>query len=98
MEFKGLKEARPQERPGTTIKKPSGSWAKFPHFFPFLSQYLYQCLLYRLALLAHWFTEQREIPEVLHKLNSGHRTGKGQFPFQSQRMFKLLNNCTHFTC
>lgn len=35
-QFKGTKEARPQERPGTTIK-PSGSWAKFPHFFLLLS-------------------------------------------------------------
>ena len=37
------------------------------------------------------------------KLSSGHRTGKGQFDFnpkegQCQRMFKLLYNCTHFTC
>ena len=37
------------------------------------------------------------------KLSSGHRTGKGQFTFQSQRkampkMFKLLHNCTHLTC
>ena len=37
------------------------------------------------------------------KLSSGHRTGKGQFDFnpkegQCQRMFKLLCNCTHFTC
>ena len=36
------------------------------------------------------------------KLNSGHRTGKGQFSFnpkerQCQRMFKLPHNCTHFT-
>ena len=30
--------------------------------------------------------------------NSGHRTGKGQFSFQSQRMLKLLHNYTHFTC
>ena len=29
------------------------------------------------------------------KLSSGHRTGKGQFSFQSQRMFKLPHNCTH---
>ena len=29
------------------------------------------------------------------KLSSGHRTGKGQFSFQSQRMCKLLHNCTH---
>ena len=38
------------------------------------------------------------------KLISGHRTGKGQFSFQSQRratpkrMFKLLHSCTRFTC
>ena len=37
------------------------------------------------------------------KLSSGHRTGKGQFSFQSQgrqcqRMLKLLQNCTHLTC
>ena len=36
------------------------------------------------------------------KLNSGHRTGKGQFSYnpkegQCQRMFKLLHNCAHFT-
>ena len=37
------------------------------------------------------------------KLSSGHRTGKVQFSFQSQRkamqrMLKLLYNCTHLTC
>ena len=37
------------------------------------------------------------------KLNSGHRTGKGQFSFQSQerqcqRMLKLSHNWTHLTC
>ena len=36
------------------------------------------------------------------KLSSGHRTGKGQFSFRSQRrqcqsMLKLLHNCTHLT-
>ena len=36
------------------------------------------------------------------KLSSGHRTGKGQFSFQSLRkampkMLKLPHNCTHFT-
>ena len=37
------------------------------------------------------------------KLSSGHRTGKGQFSFLSQRnsnakeMFKLPHNCTHLT-
>ena len=37
------------------------------------------------------------------KLRIGHRTGKCQCSFQTQRraiqrMFKLLYNCTHFTC
>ena len=32
------------------------------------------------------------------KLSRGHRTGKGQFSFHCQRMFKLLHNCAHFTC
>ena len=37
------------------------------------------------------------------KVSSGHRTGKGQFSFQSQRKamqrkFKLPDNCAHFTC
>ena len=37
------------------------------------------------------------------KLSSGHRTGKGQFSFQSQRKamprpLKLPHNCTHLTC
>ena len=42
--------------------------------------------------------------KVLHsKLRSGHRTRKDEFSFQSQRkvapkMFKLQNNCIHFTC
>ena len=31
------------------------------------------------------------------KLSSGHRTGKGQFSFQFQRMLKLPHNCTHLT-
>ena len=31
------------------------------------------------------------------KLNSGHRTGKGEFSFQSQRMLKLLHYFTHLT-
>ena len=36
-------------------------------------------------------------------LSSGHRTGKGQFSFQSQikvmpSVLKLLHNCTHLTC
>ena len=37
------------------------------------------------------------------KLSSGHRTGKGQFSFQSQRKampknVQLPHNCTHLTC
>ena len=32
------------------------------------------------------------------KCSSGHRPGKGQFSFHSQKMFKLLHNCTHLTC
>ena len=32
------------------------------------------------------------------KLSTGHRTGKGQFSFQAQRMFKLPHNYTHLTC
>ena len=40
---------------------------------------------------------------TFEKLSSGHRTGKGQFSFQSQkgqcqRMLKLLYNCAHFAC
>ena len=43
--------------------------------------------------------------KVLHSICQqicGHRNGKGQFSFQSQRkamprMFKLLHNCTHLT-
>ena len=31
------------------------------------------------------------------KLSSGHRTGKGQFSFQCQTMFKLQQNYTYFT-
>ena len=46
------------------------------------------------------------LPLICHKfgkLSSGHRTGKGQFSFQSQRramprMFELLHDCTHLTC
>ena len=41
-------------------------------------------------------------PSKFGKLISGHRTGKGQFAFQSQRkasqrMLKLPHNCTHLT-
>ena len=39
--------------------------------------------------------------QVLHsisgKLSSGHRTGRSQFSFQSQRMLNLLHSCTHLT-
>ena len=43
------------------------------------------------------------ICQHIGQLSSGHRTGKGQFSFQSQRkacqrMLKLLHNCTHLTC
>ena len=31
------------------------------------------------------------------KLSSGHKTGKGKFSFQCQRMLKLPHNCTHLT-
>ena len=31
------------------------------------------------------------------KLSSGHGTRKGQFSFQSPKMFKLPYNCAHFT-
>ena len=53
---------------------------------------------------------KNDAEKVLHsnasksgKVSSGYITGKGQFSFQSQRrqwqiMFKLLHNCTHFTC
>ena len=39
---------------------------------------------------------------IWKKLSSGHRTGKGQFSFQSQRkamqrMLTLPHNCTHLT-
>ena len=41
------------------------------------------------------------ICQQIGKLSSGHRTGKGQFSFQSQRqcqrILKLLHNCTHLT-
>ena len=38
------------------------------------------------------------ICQQIWKTSSGHRTGKGQFSFQSQRMLKLPHNCTHLTC
>ena len=43
------------------------------------------------------------ICQQIWKLKSGHRTGKGQFSFQSQiraiqRMFQSQHNCTHFAC
>ena len=40
--------------------------------------------------------------KFLVQLSSGHRPGKGQFSFQSQRqcqrMLELPHNCTHLTC
>ena len=44
----------------------------------------------------------QSICQQIWKCSSGHRTGKGQFSFQSQRkaipkMLKLLHNCTHLT-
>ena len=47
-----------------------------------------------------WGEKKDDAVKVLHstgKLSSGHRTGKGQFSFQCQRMLKLLPNCTHLT-
>ena len=45
------------------------------------------------------------ICQQIGKLSSGHRTGKGQFSFQSQRkamqcqiLFKLLHNYIHLIC
>ena len=43
------------------------------------------------------------ICQQIWKTHSGHRTGKGQFSFpsqrrQCQRMLKLPHNCTHLTC
>ena len=40
----------------------------------------------------------QSIASKLGKLSSGHRTGKGQFSFQSQRILKLLHNHAHLTC
>ena len=42
------------------------------------------------------------ICQQIWKFSSGHRTGKSQFLFQSQRramprIFKLLHDCAHFT-
>ena len=39
------------------------------------------------------------ICQQIWKLSSGHKTGKGQFLFQSPKkaMFKLPHNCTHLT-
>ena len=37
------------------------------------------------------------ICQQIWKPSSGHRTGKGQFSFQFQKMFKLPHNCTHLT-
>ena len=44
------------------------------------------------------------ICQQIWNISSGHRTGKGQFSFQSQRkampknLHKLPHNCTHLTC
>ena len=38
------------------------------------------------------------ICQKIWKTQSDHRTGKGQFTFQSQRMLKLSHNCSHLTC
>ena len=43
------------------------------------------------------------ICQQIGKLSNGHRTGKGQFSFQSQRgqcqrLFRLSHNFTHLTC
>ena len=38
------------------------------------------------------------ICQQIWKLSSGHRTGKGQFLFQCQRILRLPHNCTHLTC
>ena len=44
------------------------------------------------------------ICSIFGKLSSGHRTGKGQFSFQTQRkampknVQTRLHNCTHLTC
>ena len=40
----------------------------------------------------------QSICQQIRRLSSCHRTGKGQFTFQSQRMFKLPHNYTHLTC
>ena len=45
---------------------------------------------------------KEESEKTVLKLSSGHRTGKGKLSSQSQRkksqrMFKLLHNCTHLT-
>ena len=40
---------------------------------------------------------QTGLTDFTFTLSSGHRSGKVQFSFQSQRMLKLLHNCTHLT-
>ena len=55
--------------------------------------------LFQKMMLLKWCTQYAS---KFRKLNSGHRTGKGQFSFQSQRktmqrMFKLPFICAHFT-
>ena len=51
--------------------------------------------LFQKVMLLKWCTQYAS---KFGKLSSGHRTGKSQFSFQSQRMFKLSHSCTHLTC
>ena len=46
---------------------------------------------------------QNTVFQQIWKLSSGHRTGKGQFSFQSERKVmsknaQIWNNCPHITC
>ena len=59
--------------------------------------------LYKLLPCTMLFKCCIQYPSKFWKLSSGHRTGKGQFLFQSQRkamqrIFKIPHNYTHFTC
>ena len=63
--------------------------------------------LYKGVIISPWCCEMMlwkcctQYTSKFGKLCSGHRTGKGQFSFQSQRqcqrMLKLPHNCTHLT-
>ena len=58
---------------------------------------LFQILKYDTVKVLHSVFQQ------FGKLSSGHRTGKDQFSFQSQRRtmtkkVQLPHNCAHFTC